>query len=229
MATVNEHIYTIQNLVNSGTKSDDASFSNRLILHLMNITRVLLLKRKADKKQKFDPSDFQSFCMPLCESNWQDCPCLPDVDCHILKSRFEIPKALTSRTGLYLTVRYLSGREIGETTPSAMRYRRYSLTKSKKAAWFIDNNYLYITNVPKNRLKAIYVTGIFIDPTDLADITLCDDDTVPCFDLYEDEYPISGELIDPMYKMVLEYIVRGLQIPEDLVNNAKDNGPTPAE
>ena len=224
MATVNEHIYAIQNLVNKGAKSDDSAFSNRFILHLMNITRILLLKRKADKKQTFDPSDFQSFCMSLCEASWIDCPCLPDVDCPILKSKFKIPKALTSRTGLYLTVRFFSGREIGATTPSAVRYRQFSNTKAKKASWFIDNNYLYITGVPHNMLKAVYVTGIFIDPTDLVEITSCTDE-VPCYDIMEDEYPISGELMDPMYKMVLEYLVTGMKFPDDLVNNAKDTGP----
>ncbi len=221
MATVNQHVYAIKNIINKGMASDDAIFTNRLILHLMNMVRILLLKQKADKKQMFDPSDFQSFCMSLCEASWIDCPCLPDVDCHILKSKFKLPKALTSRSGLYVTVRYASRRKIGMTTPSAMRYREFSLTKANKAAWFIDNNHLYITGVPRNKLKMVYITGVFLDPTELREITLCEEQ--PCFDMMEDEYPISGELVDPMYKMVIQHLSTGYKFPGDDINNANDD------
>jgi len=220
MATTLEHIYAIQNLVNKGSKSDDSDFTNRLVLHFMNVSRVLLLKRKADKKQKFDPSDFQSFCMPLCENSWINCPCLPDIDCPILKSKVELPKALVSRSGLYLTVRFLSGKEIGETTPSALQYREYSLTRKTSPAWFIDNNFIYIYGVPKNKLKAVYLSGVFIDPTEVSEITLCSEEDEDCLDIYESQYPLSGELIDPMYKMVLEYLQGSMRMPNDKVNNA---------
>lgn len=218
--TTLEHIYAIQNLVNRGAKSDDAPYSNRLILHFMNTTRILLLKRKADKRQKFDPHDFQSFCMPLCESSWIDCECLPDIDCPILKSEFKLPNTLVSRSGIYLTVRLASGNEIGETSPSALQYRQYSLTRKNKPAWFIDNEHLYITGVPKNKLKMVYVTGVFVDPTEVSEISLCPPGTENCVDIFEDEYPIAGELIDPMYKMVLQYLQNSMRFPEDKVNNA---------
>jgi hypothetical protein len=220
MATTYEYIYTIQNLINKGKKTDDAPFSDRFIVHLMNTARVLLLKRKADKKQAFDPSDFQSFCMPLCESTWIDCPCLPDIDCKILKGKFQLPKTLVSRTGMYLTVRFMSGKEIGETSPSALQYRQYSLTKVNKPAWFIDNNYLYITGIPFNQLKAVYITGVFLDPTEISSITLCSNPEEDCGDIYEEQYPISGELEDPLYRLVMEYMTMGMKAPDDKANNA---------
>jgi len=223
MATVNEHIYAIQNIVERGEKSDDANFSNALVLHYMNTARILLLKRKADKKQKFDPSDFQSFCMPLCEDTWVDCDCIPDIDCKILKSVFKLPKALVSRSGLYVTVRFLSGREIDVTSLSAMRHRQNSLTKRNKAAWFIDNNYLYIMGVPNNLLKSVYVSGVFLDPTEVDEITHCPPGEEDCTDVFEEEYPISGELVEPMYKMVINYLGTAMKFPEDHINNAKDD------
>jgi hypothetical protein len=223
MATVNEHIYAIQNILNQGQVSDDFNISNRLVLHFLNTARILLLKRKADKKQKFDPSDFQSFCMPLCEDSWIDCDCLPNIDCKVLKGKFKLPKALTSRTGIYITVRFLSGKEIDITSLSAMRHRKNSLTKKNSPAWFLDNNYLYIIGIPDNILKSVYVTGVFLDPTKLEDITLCGpSETQPCFDTGEDEYPIAGELIEPMYKMALQYLSGSFRFPNDGANNASD-------
>jgi|32_taG_2_1085360.scaffolds.fasta_scaffold56502_2 hypothetical protein len=225
MATVNEHIYAIQNILEHGPKSDDSNISNRLVLHYMNIARVLLLKRKADKKQRFDPSDFQSFCMPLCEDTWIDCECLPDdLGCKILKGKFKIPQAMTSRTGLYLTVRFFSGRELDITTLSAMQHRKNSIVKKNRPAWFIDNNYLYIIGIPNNLLKAVYVTGVFIDPTSLEEISLCGPgQNEPCFDTLEDEYPISGELVEPMYKLVIQHLAQAFRFPEDNINDALDN------
>ena len=220
MATVLEHIYTIQNLVNKGRRSDDANYSDRFILHLMNTARVLLLKRKADKKQAFDPSDFQSICMPLCEATWIECECAPAIGCPILKSSVKLPKSLVSRTGMYLTVRFLSGKEIAETTPSAIQYREYSLTKRNKPAWFIDNNRLFIYGIPFNQLKAVYVTSVFLDPLEAAAVTLCQGADTPCEDTFEEQYPISGELVDPMYRLVLEYMNIGSRAPEDKANNA---------
>ena len=222
MATVNEHIYAIQNILNQGPKSDDFNLSNRLVLHYMNTARILLLKRKADKKQTFDPADFQSFCMPLCEDSWIDCDCIPDVGCKVLKGKFKLPKALTSRTGLYLTVRFFSGKEIDTTTLSAMRHRKNSLTKKNKPAWFMDNSYLYVIGVPMNKLKSVYLTGVFLDPTELEEITFCGAGEEPCFDVLEDDYPLSGELIEPMYKMTLQYLSSSFRNPEDGANNASD-------
>jgi hypothetical protein len=161
--------------------------------------------------------------MPLCEDTWVDCDCIPDIDCKILKSRFKLPKALTARTGIYITVRYFSGKEIGQTTISGMRHRKNSLTKAKRAAWFIDNNYIYVLGVPKNMLKSVYITGVFLDPTELEDITHCGpNDDESCFDVMEDDYPISGELIEPMYKMALQYLTGSFRYPEDEANNASD-------
>ncbi len=219
--TILEHVYAIQNLINKGRKSDDAKFSNELISHFMNVARLVLLKREIDKMKSFNIANFQGFCMPLCKDSWADCCGLPeDLNCPILKSKFKIPRALSGRTNIYIKVSYLSGIEIDRTTHRAMRMRQYSLTQSNKPAWFVLNDYLYLSGVPLNRLEAVWVDGLFEDPTVIADITTCGDGE-SCYDADQESYPIDGYLIDPMYRLVLEYLGIGFRYPDDNTNNAR--------
>lgn len=220
--TTAEHIYAIQNLLNRGKRSDDAPFSNELIYHFMNQARMLLLKQKADKKQYISSFNLQGFCMPLKEDFWADCCDAPEPPCKMLKGCITIPKAISGRSNLYIKVYYLSGQEIGMTDISAVRFRQYSITKANKPAWLIENDELYITGIPFNRLKRVWVKGMFEDPAALADITTCNDNDEPCYDAMESPYPIDSELIDPMYRMVLDYLINlGSRSPQDDENNAR--------
>lgn len=224
--TILEHVYAIQNIINKGAKSDDARLSNELVLHYMNVSRVLLLKREADKRKAHNPANFQGLCIPLCESNWIDCCNYPtDLDCPILKSTIKIPRAMTGRTNLYIKVSYFSGKEIGRTTHRSFRYNEYSLTKKDKPGWFILNDYLYIAGVPHNKLKAVWVDALFEDPTAIADITTCNDGEA-CYDPDTEDYPIDGHLIEPMYKMTLQYLSNAFRFPEDNANNARSTETT---
>jgi len=220
--TILEHVYAIQNILNKGTKSDDARIPNELVLHYMNVARLLLLKREADKRKAHNPANFQGICVPLCASTWADCCNLPtELSCPILKSTFKIPRAITGRTNIYIKVSYLSGLEIGRTTHRAERYREFSLTKKDKPAWFILNDYLYVTGVPFNKLKSVWVDALFEDPTAIAEITSCGDGQ-DCYDPDTEDYPIDGHLIEPMYKITLQYLGQAFRFPNDTVNNARD-------
>lgn len=222
MATIAEHIYSIQNVLNKGVKSDDSRVSDRLILHFMNIARVLLIKRKADKRKFLGPSNRQGFCMPLCEDTFINCCNMPSITCPLLKGQYKIPKAITGRTNLYVKVYYLSGQEIGRTTISAFRDRQYSLTKKDKPGWFISNDYLYIAGIPNNMLKAVWVEGLFEKPEEIGDIISCGSDgETTCYDINEEEYPIDGELVEPMYQVAMQYLSQQFKYPDDNVNNAK--------
>ena len=219
--TILDHIYAIQNLLNKGAKSDDAKITNELVLHFLNVSRLILLKREADKRKSLNPSNFQGFCVPLCESSWVDCCGLPkEILCPILKSTFKLPKAMSGRTNLYVKVSYLNGVEIGRTTHRSFRFRQHSLTQKNKPGWFILNDYLYVTGVPFNQLNTVWVDGLFEDPTDIADIKTCNDDTT-CYDVDSENYPIEGHLIEPMYQLTLKYLTGAYKFPDDNYNNAK--------
>jgi hypothetical protein len=220
--TALEHIYAVQNIINKGRKSDDAPFTNQLILHYLNTARLLLLKREADKNRFLNPANFQGFCMKLIVDSWNNCCDLPeDLNCPILRTCNKIPKAITGRTNIYVKVSYMSGNEIGRTTHRSYHWNKYSLTKIGKPQWFILNDYLYIIGVPYNILNAVWVDGLFEDPIKAANVAVCSEAEEPC-DPLEAEYPIEGFLIEPMYDMVLQRLGLSMKYPQDDVNNAKN-------
>jgi len=218
--TILEHIYAIQNIVNKGKKSDDAPFTNQLILHYMNTARLLLMKREVDKNKYVNPANYQGFCMKLTEDSWVNCCDMPeDLKCPILRSCNKIPKAITGRTNIYIKVAYLSGQEIGRTTHRSYHFNEFSLTKQGKPQWFILNDYLYIIGVPFNNLIAVWVDGLFEDPVLAAQIAVCSE--TPDCDPLSAEYPIEGYLIEPLYDFVLQRLGIAQKYPQDDVNNAK--------
>lgn len=218
MATVAEHIYAIQNILNQGRKSDDARYPNKLILHHFNNARLALLKQKMDRSHFVSPQNFQGFCMKLTEDTWAKCCDMPEnAVCLVLRGCFPIPRVLSSRSAMYLKVSYLSGEEIGVSSPSAFRFRKYTLTKRFKPSWYIINDYIYIEGIPLNRLESVWVWGIFEDPTSVGNIEGCED----CYDMDTQDYPLSGDLVMPAYEMTVKTIAMGNNFPDDQVNNAK--------
>jgi hypothetical protein len=223
--TRNEHIYAIQNIINSGPMSDDNRFSNRLVHHFLKVARALLLKRKVDKYQ-IDVENYQTICMPLCVTKFHDCDCLPNLHCQILRSKYKLPQSISSRWGSILKVSYFDGRTIGYQPLNSQTYSQYSRvasTQNKSIGWFIHNDYLYITNTLD--LKAVLISGLFEEPEDVQDYSLCDssgnesDDA--CYNPETDSFPIDADLVMPMYEMVLNMMGVAAKYPEDNENNAR--------
>lgn len=217
--TLLHHIYAIKNLINKGIASDDSRFSNELIAHLLKTTRSVLIERKADKYYFISPQSYQSLCVPLELGTFANCCEGPEVDCYILKSTIPIPKVLNTRWGDYLMVLTLDGRTISKTSISANDLSKYSITNvNPKVGWFIHDEHLYILN--NTQLVMVLLNGLYADPKEISDLN-CAPVPGDCPDLYEEEFPIDSDLVDPLYKMTLEYLVKAYSIPEDNESNAK--------
>jgi hypothetical protein len=70
------------------------------------------------------------------------------------------------------------------------------------------------------------VTGVFEDPTDLANYQTCCQCKVTaettCFDVNTSEYPLQPHYIDPIRDEIVKDIVRVMPIPEDKINDTTD-------
>lgn len=214
------HIYAIKNILSQGPAPDDASFSNALIVHFLQISRSKLLENKIDKYHFISEQSYQDLCLELEQSTFASCCEVPDVDCYILKSAIQLPKFLNSRWGAHLKVMDMLGNVIPELRLTQSKYSKYSpIDISNQTGWFVHNNYLYI--IHNTHLKHIIINGLFDDPESVA-ATNCSQDNGPCSDAYEAEFPIDSDLVDNMYKMTLEYLLRSRTIPKDLENDAKE-------
>ena len=98
MATLAEHVYFIQNIINRGVASDDARYSNRFIAHALKQSRSRLVKIKLDKADFISESNYQRICIPLEESSYHDCACINIEDnCKVLRSTIELPEYMSAK------------------------------------------------------------------------------------------------------------------------------------
>jgi len=228
--TRNEHVYAVQNIINRGAQPDDNRFTNRLVHHFLLVVRSLLLKRKIDKNHFVAPENFQSICMPLIETTFHDCDCVPNLDCKILRSKYKLPKQLVGRTEGSVRVTYFDGNPIGLTTIASFSKNQYSRTSTfsgnekDKVFGFLYDGYVWIVGTLS--LGGIMVHGLFENPDDVQDYSICDsdgneDDNSVCYDPETDEFPIDAELVMPMYQETIRMLTVGNQFPEDNENNAR--------
>lgn len=217
--TLLHHVYAVKNLLSRGAASDDFSYSSRLIAHFLQVTRGRLLEAKADKYNFISEQSYQSLCADLELSSFHNCCQGPLLECKVMKSVNPIPKFLNSRWGNFLKVMDLAGTTIPEFNLTQNRYSKYALT-NPGTGWFMHDNHIYIIN--NNFLEKVLLNALFDDPKAVSELNCPDGPDGLCVDFMDQEFPIDTDLVDPMYKMTMEYLTNSMRLPGDLENNAKD-------
>ena len=217
--TLLEHVYAIKNLLSHGPVSDDFSYSDRLIAHFLQVTRAKLIERKADKYHFISDQSYQSLCVDLALSSFHNCCTKAELECKVLKSIEPIPKFLNSRWGNFLKVMDLAGTIIPEYNLTQNKYSKYSLVGAPKAGWFIHDNHLYIVN--NKVLETVLLNALFDKPDEIAQSN-CATTGENCTDFMGEQFPIDSDLIDDMYRLTLDFLVKSQQTTIDIENNAKD-------
>lgn len=213
------HTLALKNILSHGTPSDDFSFSNRLIAHFLKVARAKLIEQKADKYHFISDQSYQSLCVDLVPSSYHNC-CDTDVDtCQILKSIDIIPKFLNSRWDNFLKAMDLTGNVIPEFNLTQNKFSKYALYKPT-TGWFLHDNHLYIIN--NVVLEKVLLNALFDDPS-VVSLINCSSTTGNCNDPFDEEFPIDSDLVDPMYKMAMSFLLQGMQLPKDLENDTKDS------
>lgn len=222
--TLLEHIYAVRNLEAKGSGSKDNSYSLELIAHLLNVVRATLTEQKADRYRYISEQSFQSLCIHLQKASLHNCCTIEDVGCSLLRSTVKIPKFLNTRWGEFVKVTTINGDNISKTSITTNKLAKYSLTnKKQKTGWFIHDGYLYIINNPN--LEIVLLNSLYDNPAEIENLN-CSTNTngQPCADIYDTEYPIDPDLVEPLYKKVLDLLRYSLAFPpKDAENNAKDD------
>lgn len=213
--------------------SDDAYFTERHVVFLLDKYRVAALKEAYNKAansltamslsaNKLIPeSDYQTICLDLevvdsirglCDKG------------KMLRSRDEIPPMT------YIGMRHVYAEnffasDITIVEKERLRYvgndkwRRsfiYACVGPDKRLWFKSGNpqHLY--------LKRAKLTAIFENASKAAELA-CDSDTV-C-DVLDAEFPLEDGLVNTVIQAVVAELTRPNAIPEDISNNANDDIP----
>lgn len=223
---INEAISRLRILLENGIASDDTQLSNRFLYSILKTLRAKRIRQKLDSILYLSPFYYNTIdCLPLELGKFADCPCFTN-DCFILRSKYKIPKVMSTRNKLAIkAITTIQGKSLYETTPTKDEYKQYTNTKKEGLFYFIHNGYLYITG--STTLKVVTFTAIFENPLDLAGINACDSDgnNLPnaCFEPKTQDFPIDEDLFDDVEDMVLEKLVKVMaRMPNDSENNARD-------
>lgn len=216
--------------------SDDSVFPDQLLYSELLDARNVLVWRNLNKKRHKPKFLYKSFCMPLSKSKDIPCNCVPaNVGCTVLKSKFKMPRYMTSESADELFILSSNGdTEFSLKEPRVGKFNKYTRTGRIKPYAAIFNEYLYIIGYPSNKLRGTLVEMIPEDPASLDSINLCEGKcyeenltSQTCYDITQDTFNIEGHLHGAMIDMVVEKLVgTTMKLPEDRTNTSES---TPKE
>lgn len=213
-----EIVGTLRTLIKA--HSDDSSFSDSFLYSLLIQARSEILSQKLRKFQPLSPFNEQTICVPLVKEKFHDCSCV-SVGCTVLKSEFEIPQPLTTRTGIYLKVMTVEGKELPFVPATRRPIIKHSNTQGDVLSYDVYNNKIVIWN--NTLIPTVLVRAVFYDPSDLETIPECDPlgNTVSntCYNPMTDEFPMEPDSISRMLQSALRLLGMAMQIPDDEINN----------
>ena len=225
---ISEVIQRVQSLYSRGVQSDDSRLTSRHIYNKLITTRAKLLVQRANKKQRISQWNYQTLpCVALEKVPVHDCPCLPPIGCDIYRTKYPLPKPLTSlNTTLIQSVLSLDGSlSFDEILMHNVKNKKGSKYTKYKPDYFIKNEYLYLILV--RGIDLITITALFQDPVEAYQYpSYCEEDCEDCQDCespLDKEFPIDSELVDTLISLaVQELIIMFSQAKEDTLNNSRD-------
>ena len=209
--------------------SDDSSYSDQYIYRFILNARNYILDQELNRKKIDNPLLWVGpICVPLCETTYAQCDCIPDLGCYILKTKFALPAFFATKSRLYLEVSNLNGEtQYYYKEPYIGKYTKFKRTNQNKPYYFINNGFLYLANVPNNRLKVVLISFIPEDPTEVLNIPQCNEDgsttNNACFSLTDLTLNVEGKLEQTILDLAFQRIAMTLSIGEDKFNDAVSN------
>lgn len=208
-----EIIYNIKDSLGS----DAEELSNSQYKFIIDYYRVKLIKQQIDKGNKISPI----FNTVLNKINLEEVPQEDIASSYLSENVYKTAETIPSiipyskdRTLIYLGSGdgHLS---FQETSFQALPFEAYSKYTKKLPKWFILNNKFYVINPPDEAVEHILLEAIFEDP--LKAMSLNSDFNTECLRNYDFEYPISGSMLDIIYKLIRDNELKGLisEIDED--------------
>ena len=217
---ISEILGTLRTLVKA--HSDDSDFSDSFLYSLLIQARAERLSQKLRKFQPLSPFNEQAICAKLEKVKFHDCSCVT-VGCNVLKTEFEIPEVITTRSGLHLKVETIEGVDIPYVPASRRPIIKFSETLGNKLSYDIYNRKIVLWN--NLTMPVVVVKGVFYDPSVLSELPECDaqgnETTNACFNPLDDEFPIEPDSINAVVERALQFALNTFNVPDDKINNTQ--------
>lgn len=224
MATYNELIYDVLELIRNHQLSDDLDIDERQIVFQINTLRTEWIKNNLNKNGKVTDSNIESDlgCVKLILADPSEC-CNINSECHILRTEQKIPTFIKLNSGLAITrIGTINKTSIPFSIKSYAEIPYQSYNKYDNFVYtFYLNEYIYFItkNNVFNLLDYVNIRGILQDPTKAMDFNKCDGS--PCFS-YDQEYPMNTDMWRSIRAEILNTLSASMQIPKQVDNDAED-------
>lgn len=218
--TIAQHVAAIRGLINQFA-DNETPYTDEFLYHLFRSNANLLVLRKRERSNTLPVWDMRYFCVGTEKTTVHDCGCI-DAGCNVLKTIYEIPKPIQGKYRPYLKVLTIDQQEIPYIDPNAVSAYQYDPIRKNKIHYSFLNGHIVLWGTDLRRPKAIMIGGYFEDISEWAGKQVCDSSgnatSASCYNIYDDEYPLDIDLVDPAYQLVLERLRLALQIPDDKIN-----------
>lgn len=226
--TANEIIYAIREKLKAYT--DDSRYTNSYLMFLVNLKRGLYIRREYNQLQRtIDNEVLQQICMNIQEVDYSECPeCEEFISdgCTLLRTDKPLPR----------TVELHNRNKITRIGPIGTFDRPFSLVSRNRMVYSGEgkyeertvfatvhsNGYIYMKSKSSsaNGIERISVTALFEDPDDVKDFECSGN---KCYNPETDQYPVKSWMVDVIITDIVSELAKLKQIPEDELNNAKDD------
>lgn len=205
--TIREIISGFRVPIDKGLPSDDSTFSNQYIYHLMKICRgVLLYEKLKDSNYNYNLNLQTLECIELEVADKNECCEKLPSGCKWLKSKKPIPSTINSIiTNVFNDRGDKYNRVMSESSKS---FKRYDMGNSENSyKYLIKNNYLYVPDLGSPRW--VKIEALFYDDFEVKN--MCNGDSnssSQSCDFLDSEFPLDDRLLDKMYSMMNERIMK---------------------
>jgi hypothetical protein len=197
--TIREIISGIRVVIDKGNPSDDSPFTNQYFYHLMKIYRGVLLNEKLKDPTYNYVLNLQTLeCIELIATEKNECCEKLPSGCKWLKSKTKIPNTINDL--IYKVYNDRGDAYTRIASESSKSFKRYGFGQTNDYKYLIKNGFLYVPDL--NSPKWVKIEGLFYD--DAAVKSLCGD----ICDLLDTEFPIDDRLLNNMYAMIYDKILK---------------------
>jgi hypothetical protein len=197
--TIREIISGIRVVIDKGNPSDDSPFTNQYFYHLMKIYRGVLLNEKLKDPTYNYVLNLQTLeCIELVATEKNECCEKLPSGCKWLKSKTKIPNTINDL--IYKVYNDRGDAYTRIASESSKSFKRYGFGQTNDYKYLIKNGFLYVPDL--NSPKWVKIEGLFYD--DAAVKSLCGD----ICDLLDTEFPIDDRLLNNMYAMIYDKILK---------------------
>ena len=204
--------------------SDDSNFTDEQIYMALIMVRAMIMERRLAKGKQLPESAYQVICLKLCMASYaecQECFTMP-VDCEVLKTTVDIPEIMYDGVVEIGRVSTIGGQEIAPLTEDLHKLRKYRKTGKNNFYYVKLKNKLAVFNVPSNRLRAIKIRALFLDPAAAELISTCD---TKCADVMNATFGTRAADRLDIHDEVIKRLINVDRMPEDRSNNADCSQP----